>query len=192
MRSPGHSSAPAFSQATNQPRFKILESRSQYRSCRIRVPDESNRLAAIQVDDQYYSFFKVVKEQQKTLQVAARLVSKGDEVVITRVSKGDVIWILEPDAWCSQTEKSANRLWSILQEGQGYKSCVISVPDIAQPLEAIFASGKYYSLLRMVKDQEAAIELADRLIQKGNETITTQSDRGFSIWVLEPDAYMNS
>lgn len=68
---------------------------------------------------------------------------------------------------------------------------MISVPDIAQPLEAVFTSGKYYSLLRVVKDREAAIELVDRLTQKGNETVITQSDRGFSIWVLEPDADMN-
>lgn len=163
MRSQVHSSSPAFSQVANQPQFKILESRSQYRSCHIRVPDESDRLAAIQVGDQYYSFFKVVKERQKALQIAARLVYRGDEVVITHVSKGDVIWILEPDARCSQTEKSANRLYKILQDDWEYESCVISVPDIAQPLEAIFATGKYYSLLRVVKDREAAIELADRL-----------------------------
>ncbi|MCY7278131.1 MAG: hypothetical protein LH702_31445 [Phormidesmis sp. CAN_BIN44] len=190
MRSQVHSS-PAFSQADNQPRFKILESRSQYQSCHIRVPDESDRLAAIQVGDQYYSFFKVVKERQKTLQVAARLVYRGDEVVITHVSKGDVIWVLEPDARLNPTEKPANRLYKILQDDWEYESCVISVPDIAQPLEAIFATGKYYSLLRVVKDREAAIELADRLTQKGNETVITQSDRGFSIWVLEPDAYMS-
>ncbi|MCY7273729.1 MAG: hypothetical protein LH702_08275 [Phormidesmis sp. CAN_BIN44] len=188
MRSHVHSS-PAFSQVDNQPRFKILESRSQYRSCHIRVPDESDRLAAIQIGDQYYSFFKVVKERQKTLQVAARLVYRGDEVVITHVSKGDVIWILEPDA--GSQKKPASHLYKILQDDWEYESCVISVPDIAQPLEAIFTSGKYYSLLRVVRDREAAIELADCLTQKGNETVITQSDRGFSIWVLEPDAHMS-
>ncbi len=189
MRSQVHS-APAFSQVDNQPRFKILESRSQYRSCHIQVPDEIDRLAAIQVGDQYYSFFKVIKERQKTLQVAARLVYKGDEVVITLVSKGDVIWILEPGAG-SQTEKPVNRLHKILKNDGEYKSCVISVPDTAQFLEAIFTSGKYYSLLRVVKDREAAIELVDRLTQKGNEPVVTQGYRGFSIWVLEPDAYMS-
>jgi len=189
MRSHIHSSL-AFSQADNQPRFKILESRNQYRSCHIQVPNESDCLAAIQVGDQYYSFFKVIKERQKTLQVAARLVYGGDEVVITHVSKGDVVWILEPDAG-SQTEKPANRICQILQDDGEYEPCVISVPDIAQPLEAVFTSGKYYSLLRVVKDREAAIELVDRLTQKGNETVITQSDRGFSIWVLEPDADMN-
>jgi hypothetical protein len=190
MRSQVHSSSPAFSQVAHQPQFKILESRSQYRSCHIRVPDESDRLAAIQVGDQYYSFFKVVKKRQKAMQVPARLVYRGDEVVITHVSKGDVIWVLEPDAG-SQTEKPANRLCQILQDDGEYEPCVISVPDTAHPLEAVFTSGKYYSLLRVVKDREAAIELADRLTQKGNETVITQSDRGFSIWVLEPDADMN-
>ncbi len=189
MRSQVHSS-PAFSQADSPPRFKILESRSQYRSCHIQVPNESGRLAAIQVGDQYYSFFKVVKERQKTLQVAARLVYRGDEVVITHVSKGDVIWVLEPDAG-SQTEKPANRLYEILHDDWEYESCMILVPDIAQSLEAISTSGKYYSLLGVVKDREAAIELADRLTQKGSETLITLSDRGFSVWVLEPDACLN-
>jgi len=67
---------------------------------------------------------------------------------------------------------------------------MILVPDIAQSLEAISTSGKYYSLLRVVKDREAAIELADRLTQKGGETVITLSDRGFSVWVLEPDVHL--
>ncbi len=192
MRSQVHSSFSAASQMPDQPLYKVLGSRSHYRSCHIQVPDESDRLAAIQVGDQYYSFFKVVKERQKTLQMAARLVYKGDKVVITHVSKGDVIWILEPNAWLSQIKNSANRLWKILQNDWEYEACTILVPDVAQPLEAIFATDNYYSLLRVVKDREAAIELADRLAQKGNAALITKRDRSFSVWVLEPDASINA
>ena len=192
MRSQLHSSLSDASQAADQPLYKVLGSRSQYRSCHIQVPDESDRLAAIQVGDQYYSFFRVVKDRQKTLQMAARLVYKGDKVVITHVANGDVIWILEPNAWLSQSKNSANRLWKILQDDRDYQPCVILVPDVAQPLEAILTGGSYYSLLRVVKDREAAIELADRLTKKGNASVITKGEHSFSVWVLEPDALIRN
>ena len=46
---------------------KILESRSQYQSCRVRVPDLELPVAAILVDRDYYSFFKTVQEASKVL-----------------------------------------------------------------------------------------------------------------------------
>jgi hypothetical protein len=92
-------------QVTNRPRYQILDSRNQYRFCHIHVPEELDRLAAIQVNGEYYSFFKVVKERQKALQVAIRLVDKGHEVVITPLAKGEVIWTLEPEAWVSHASE---------------------------------------------------------------------------------------
>ncbi|MBD1844642.1 hypothetical protein H6F89_14810 [Cyanobacteria bacterium FACHB-63] len=90
---------PASSQSRlDSSRCKTLESRQQYRACHVQVPDAEGRLAAIVVNDRYYSYFRLIKESGKTLQLAAKLIQRGDDVAITRTPKGDVIWIYEAEA----------------------------------------------------------------------------------------------
>ena len=78
---------------------KILEFRSQYQSCRIRVPDLEQPVAAILVDREYYSFFKVLQEAQKVLAIVAKLRNRGDKTVITKTASGYAIWVIEPEAY---------------------------------------------------------------------------------------------
>jgi hypothetical protein len=77
---------------------KILEFRSQYQSCRIRVPDLEQSVAAILVDDEYYSFFKAIKEPEKVLAIVAKLGNRNDRTAITKTAKGYAIWVKEPEA----------------------------------------------------------------------------------------------
>ena len=77
---------------------KILESRSQYQSCRVRVPDLELPVAAILVDREYYSFFKAVQEPSKVLTILAKLASRGDSTAITKTASGYAIWVLESEA----------------------------------------------------------------------------------------------
>lgn len=190
-----------FSEIAAKPdpsRCKILESRKQYRACHIRVPDIESRLAAIVIADRYYSFFKVIKDPQKALHVVAKLVSRGDEVAMTRTIKGDVIWIYEPEA---QEEKatqpkpnpqrmpvSSSKRWQLLASELDYQPCQIRVPDVAKPLLAIYTGHQYYSYLRTVRDQKQAIDLAERLAHKGQVTRITHSGQTWQIWVLESEA----
>jgi len=90
-------SQPANSDRTIAP-TKILESRSQYKSCRIRVPDLELPVAAILVDREYYSFFKAVQEPSKVLAIVAKLGNRGDSTAITTTASGYAIWVLEPEA----------------------------------------------------------------------------------------------
>lgn len=90
-------SQPTKSDRTVAP-TKILESRIQYKSCRIRVPDLEQPVAAILVDREYYSFFKAVQEASKVLAIAAKLGNKGDSTAITKTASGYAIWVIEPDA----------------------------------------------------------------------------------------------
>jgi hypothetical protein len=76
---------------------KILEFRSQYQSCRIRVPDLEQSVAAILVDDEYYSFFKAIKEPEKVLAIVAKLGNRNDRTAITKTAKGYAIWVKEPE-----------------------------------------------------------------------------------------------
>jgi hypothetical protein len=186
-------------------RCKILESRDQYRSCHVRVPDAEDRLAAIEVSDRYYSFFRLIRDSQKALQIAAKLVYRGDEVMITRTTKGDVIWIYEAEAQEEKTKpieqivRSSSRiisdsgLWKLLTSDRDYQTCQIRVPDVAKPMLAICTDEQqYYSHLRTVKDQDQAIELAERLAGKGHAARITQSSKGWAVWVLEAEASLRT
>lgn len=189
---------PVSAQSADLSRCKILESRDQYRACHIRVPDSEERMAAIVLGDRYYSFFRLVKESQKALQIAAKLVYRGDEVAITRTVKGDVIWIYESEA---QEEKTVMKprstvqmsvlssgLWKVLASEHEYRPCQIRVPDVAKPMTAIYNEGQYYSHLRTVREQEQAIELAERLSNKGHAARITKHEQAWAIWVLESEA----
>ncbi len=180
----------------NHPRCKMLRDRAQYRSCHIRVPDSQDRLAAIKVHDRYYSFFKLIEEEQKALQIAAKLVYRGDEVAMTLTVKGVAIWVYEAEASSPKPSKVAkqtgSRLWRILTSQQEYQRCEISVPDGTQALTAICWNQRYYSLLRMVREELQAIELAERLSSKGHDAIITRNDCGYEVWVLEADATLHA
>lgn len=175
----------------------VLESRSEYRACHIRVPDQEHRLAAIQVADQYYSFFKTAKDKDQALQVAARLALRGDPSVLTKAAKGYAIWVLEPEAYLGpQTKIEAdvdNGLASlsnckILEARSDYQSCHIQVPDLDKYLAAIQYEGKYYALLKTVHDRQQALELAARMSKRGDPILITRTSQGDAVWVLEPDA----
>jgi hypothetical protein len=77
---------------------KVLELRSQYKSCRIRVPDLEQPVAAILVDREYYSFFKAIKEAEKVLAIVAKLGNRGDSTAITKTASGYAIWVMEFEA----------------------------------------------------------------------------------------------
>ena len=77
---------------------KILELRSQYQSCRIRVPDLEQPVAAILVDREYYSFFKAIKEAEKVLAIVAKLGNRGDSTAVTKTASGYAIWVMEFEA----------------------------------------------------------------------------------------------
>ncbi|HEY9740921.1 MAG TPA: TetR family transcriptional regulator [Coleofasciculaceae cyanobacterium] len=76
---------------------KILESRTLYQTCRIKVPHLERRLLAILVDEQYYSFFRSEKTKEKALETIAKLGHRTQKTVITKTEKSYVVWALEPE-----------------------------------------------------------------------------------------------
>mgnify|MGYP001806200612 CR=1 FL=1 len=77
---------------------KIIDSRELYRSCHVWLPDWKERIAAICVDKEYYSLFRAVKDAEETLALVTKLGKKGNKTVITKIPKGYVIWVIEPEA----------------------------------------------------------------------------------------------
>jgi hypothetical protein len=76
---------------------KILDTEQQYQTCRIKVPHLKQRLFAILVNGEYYSFFRSEKTKDKVLEIMAKLSHRMEKTVITKTEKGYVIWNLEPE-----------------------------------------------------------------------------------------------
>ncbi|MBC6479821.1 MAG: hypothetical protein GDA56_20610 [Hormoscilla sp. GM7CHS1pb] len=83
---------------TSKANSPILD-RSQYKPCKIRVPDVKKRLAAIEVSGKYYSFLRNFPSRDKALKIARQLSSEGDKVLLTQTRKGYLLWVFEPDAY---------------------------------------------------------------------------------------------
>jgi hypothetical protein len=179
---------------------KILESRDQYRSCHICLPEEDYRVAAVVVDDEYYSLVKVVQDRSRSLEVATRLTSAGKAAVITRLAKGYAIWRLEPEAYVDACPRSPSQALAqvtdvpackILESRSDYKACHISLPDSDQRLAAVLFEGRYYGLLKVVTTQQQALTLAARLQRKDVGAVITKAVQGYAVWFLEPNAIIN-
>jgi hypothetical protein len=96
---PHQSTMNSTSQSLPLANCRILESRKEYQPCHIRVPDLDKRLAAVKVDGKYYGLLKVVDTREKALELTARLQRRGDEAIITKLTQGDAIWVLESEAY---------------------------------------------------------------------------------------------
>lgn len=81
--------------------------------------------------------------------------------------------------------------YRILVSPEQYKFCNIRVPDLDKRLMAICVDGLFYSLFKTLEDVQQAVQIVKKLNYRGNETIITKNARGYSLWVLEPDARMD-
>lgn len=160
-------------------------------------------MAGVCFQEDYYSFFKVVPTLDRAKQLADRLTERDNRSIITTTPKGYVLWVYEAKATPHSprdgvrklshasgfhaAEPSANREVQILRSERDYRSCKIQVPDLDKPLTGIAYNQKFYSLLRIVRDEAQSAELAEKLERKGNQALITASAYGYSVWVLEPE-----
>jgi hypothetical protein len=195
--------------------IKVLESRAEYRPCHIVLSDSNERTAAIALAGEYYSFFRVEKSEARAQAICAKLMQRGHRPVITRVPKGLAVWTLEPNAQVAPPAATAGLSsrpsrpllhssasaplenaateaqvapYRILVSPDQYKFCNVRVPDLDKRLMAICVEGLYYSLFKTLEDVQQAVQIVKKLNHRGSETIITKNARGYSLWVLEPDA----
>lgn len=176
----------------------ILVVRQQYQSCRIQLPDLEERLAAIAIQNNYYSLFQVVKEADRVIDMIIRLGRRGDEVALQVPMKAYKLWVKETDAiptGSSASGKQSNLSPKkpahcyILDANNGYRVVTISVPDLDKSLSAIQVNGQYYSLFKPQVSADQALELVTKLAQRDDETVIVASpDKSYNVYVLEPDA----
>ena len=66
--------------------------------CHVLLPDSTHPVGAIIYENRYYAYVKFFQDEEAAKRGGMRLVQKGNEVILTRVRKGLVLWVLEPDA----------------------------------------------------------------------------------------------
>jgi hypothetical protein len=76
---------PIFSQ-------KVLE------RCHVLLPDTPRPTSAVFYDGYYYGYVKFFPTVEAARRAADRLINRGNKVILTRVPKGLVLWVLEPEA----------------------------------------------------------------------------------------------
>ncbi len=171
----------------------VLTQSTEYERCHLSLPDEAAPIAGIRFKGDYYSFFKVVTTLDRANQLVDRLNDRGNRTVMTTIPKGFCIWVYEAMAKASSKRKAtastaATRSIRILKSDGDYRPCQILVPDLDKPLTGIAYNDQFHSLLRIVRDEAQAMELAQKLERKGNSTVITVSAYGYSVWVFEPEA----
>jgi hypothetical protein len=75
----------------------IVQSAQEHQTCRIRVPHREQRLLAILVDDQYYSFFRIEPDRETVRDILTKLGQRLEKAIITQTVKGYAIWTWEPE-----------------------------------------------------------------------------------------------
>lgn len=66
--------------------------------CHIVVPDLPKPVGAIAHDGKFYSYFRCYEDIPSVQRAAARLIARGDLIVLTQVRRGLILWVFEPDA----------------------------------------------------------------------------------------------
>lgn len=76
----------------------------------------------------------------------------------------------------------------ILESRHQYRSCHIRLPGEDQRFAAVMVDGKFYSLLKIVRDRQKALKICELLTAKGGDVVMTKTAKGDAIWLWEADA----
>jgi hypothetical protein len=66
--------------------------------CHVVFPDCAQPTGAIMYEKSYYVYVRFFASPEKAQNAAQRLIGKGRKVILTRVRKGIVLWVHEPEA----------------------------------------------------------------------------------------------
>jgi hypothetical protein len=66
--------------------------------CHVLLPDTPRATSAIYYEGRYYAYVKFFSTVETARQKAEMIAQRGNQVLLTRVPKGLVLWVHEPDA----------------------------------------------------------------------------------------------
>lgn len=79
-------------------RIPLILDRTLVRTCHITLPDTPKPVAGILFKKQLYSYVRFYPTLETAQRGYERLLQRGNLAVLTRISKGLVLWVCEPDA----------------------------------------------------------------------------------------------
>jgi hypothetical protein len=176
---------------------KFLSSRQQYRSCRIHVPDLDRHVAAVSLDGQYYSFFKVAPDAETALKLVFKLNTHGDHMVMIESTKGYQVWIWEQEATPVRSPKGfqpqpALKLvptCQLVSDESHARAVLVRVPDLDKPVPALQVGTRYFSIFRETDDPTEVLELANKLsVQALDDFAIAYQEPFYRVCLLEPEA----
>lgn len=92
----------------------------------------------------------------------------------------------------SSTSNSSTSMLRVLASRDQYRACHIHLPGDDQRLPAVLVDGKFYSLLKIVKEPQKALKVCNLMIAKGKQLVVTKTTKGVAIWTHEPEAIVDS
>ena len=177
---------------------KLLVQRESYRTCHIRLPEDTHRLPAITLDGKFYGFFRALSDPVKTLGLLLKLSVRGNQAMMTMTNRGYAVWVYEPDGSLVPSSKKGIQAlpptfgpadcWIISDHQPGYRTCSLKVPDLPDTIMGLSNNRKLYSLYRREKDAADTLKLAARLCQRGDEVVLMAGTAGYVICIEEPGA----
>ena len=177
----------------------LLFDRDLYTPCHIRVPDGDQRLSAIYVDNQFYSFLKIVPEAHKALDVVMRLGKRDHSAAVTRTQRGYAVWAHEPGARYAPPPRQPSygirpvfgpRACLMVAGKSAYQTCRLQVPDVTKPLMALTYNSRYYSFFKQDTDAAKVLDIAAKLARRGDETLLVIESSTLILALLEPNGRM--
>lgn len=84
--------------ANTSAKRKLFLQKGDYKTCHVLLKETQEHIAAITLDQQYYTFFRTVSDRNKALDLLAKLYDKDSDAIITQAPKAYTVWILETEA----------------------------------------------------------------------------------------------
>lgn len=175
----------------------LVAQREDYVTCHITIPDESERLPAIALGQQFYSFLRLLPDPVKTIGLLLKLSARGELVAVTLAKQGYALWVHEADGRLAN-KKMAKRVlsssqpancWIIGGRQAGYRLCSLRVSDLPDTLPGIVRdNNRLYSLYRREYDASKLLKIASRLIQRGDEVVIVVGKSQYALCIHEPEA----
>jgi hypothetical protein len=175
---------------------RFLFSRDLFTPCHIWVPDVSHRLSAIYADNKFYSFFKVVPNAKKALDVIVRLSKRDDQVAVTLTKRGYAIWAHESQArYAPPRHKPGHTIQPvfgtkacpIIVDEQIYKFCQLQVPDVQKLLSGLIYETRPYSIFKRDSDATKTLEVAAKLTRRGDDILIVLTEAEYILGLFEPN-----
>lgn len=81
----------------------LILDRKDVSTCHIHLPGLPKPVGAIAYQSKLYSYVRAYSTLEAAQRAAARLLQRGNQVILTRVPKGLILWVLELDARLAKT-----------------------------------------------------------------------------------------